>query len=208
MELNFDRLNRLALAGSSGEATAEKPSVTPAEPQLGRVDTTPASGEAPPADGIEAVERSKKGFGAFQWEADQRKNEEYRRIEEYRYYQDNIRKSEQIQIEILKGARAGEDIYTLFLKAVEAISCMTSDQLFLTQIKEDMKIIYGRGLQEKTPLELELAETQERLEKLREAYKREAGTDTPQRIAKAVEAHEATVAELTRLINTAEERPA
>lgn len=202
MELNLDRLNKLAFAGFKGEAPENRPATMPAEPLLGQGEYKTLTSEETPAEGLTG------GLGALQLKADQRKAEIDRSIEVYRYYQENIRKSEQLQSEILKGARAGEDIYSLFLKAVEAISCMTSNPLFLSQIEGDIKTIYGRGLQEPAPLRLELRETQKRLDRLREAQQRETETDSLQRIAQAVKAHEARIAELTGLIKKAEERPA
>jgi hypothetical protein len=45
-------------------------------------------------------------------------------IEIYKKYQDNIRVSETLQSEIAKGVKNGEDVHSLFLKAVKAISLM------------------------------------------------------------------------------------
>ena len=202
MELNLDRLNKLAFAGFSEEAPEKRPSTTPAEPLLEGGQYKTPTREEKPAEGLT------EGLGALQLEADRNKAEKDRSLEICRRYQENIRKSEQLQTDILKGARAGEDIYSLFLKAVEAISCMTSNPLFLSQIEGDIKTIYGRGLQEPAPLRLELRETQKRLDRLREAQQRETETDSLQRIAQAVKAHEARIAELTGQIKKAEERPA
>ena len=163
MELNLDRLNKLAFAGFSEEAPKKRPSTTPTEPLLGSGQYKTPTREEKPAEGLT------EGLGALQLEADRNKAEKDRSLEICRRYQENIRKSEQLQTDILKGARAGEDIYSLFLKAVEAISCMTSNPLFLSQIEGDIKTIYGRGLQEPAPLRLELRETKKRLDRPREA---------------------------------------
>ena len=104
----------------------------------------------------------------------------------------------QLQVEILKGIKAGEDVYTLFLKAVKAISIMTSNSLFYTQTEADLKAIYGRGLREKPPLQMEIEEAQGRLQKLREAEKREDNRDSKERIQRAIKAHEATIEKLQR----------
>lgn len=202
MELNLDRLNRLALRDFEEEPPEKTPSKTLPEPFLRQGEYKTLSSKETATEGLT------EGLGALQLEADRNKAEKDRSLEICRRYQENIRKSEQLQSEILKGARAGEDIYSLFLKAVEAISCMTSNPLFLSQIEGDIKTIYGRGLQEPAPLRLELRETQKRLDRLREAQQRETETDSLQRIAQAVKAHEARIAELTGLIKKAEERPA
>lgn len=202
MELNLDRLNRLALRDFEEEPPEKTPSKTLPEPFLRQGEYKTLSSKET------ATEELTEGLGALQLEADRNKAEKDRSLEICRRYQENIRKSEQLQTDILKGARAGEDIYSLFLKAVEAISCMTSNPLFLSQIEGDIKTIYGRGLQEPAPLRLELRETQKRLDRLREAQQRETETDSLQRIAQAVKAHEARIAELIGLIKKAEERPA
>jgi hypothetical protein len=198
MELNLDRLNGLRFA----DFQEKQPSKTPTDEPL-RAEEYKTSAEQE-----HALKRQIEGLGALQRKADQNKAEIDRNLEVYRTYQENIRKSEQLQTEILKGARAGEDIYSLFLKAVGAISCMTSNPPFLSQIEGDIKTIYGRGLQEPAPLRLELRETQKRLDRLREAQQRETEPDSLQRIATAIKAHEAHTAELTGLIKKAEERPA
>ena len=125
---------------------------------------------------------------------------EERSLEVYRTYQENIKKSSQLQTDILKGIKAGEDVYSLFLKAAKAVSLMTSNTVFYSQIEADITAIYGRGLQEKPPLQRELQETEERLQRLIEAEKREIQTDSRERIKRAIEAHKRTIAELGAMI--------
>ena len=108
----------------------------------------------------------------------------------------NISQGSQLQTEILKGIKAGADIYSLFLKATKAIALMTSNNLFYTQTEADIKAIYGRGLKEKPPLQIELKETEERLKKLIEAEQREDQTDSKERIQRAIKAHEAAIESL------------
>jgi len=118
-------------------------------------------------------------------------------------YQDNIRVAGSLLTDILKGVRAGEDVYTLFLKAVKAISLMTSDTLFNTQIEGDMRAIYGRGLGQKPPLQQELKDTQERLQRISEAEQREQDYDSQQRIKAAIQRHKSRIAELEEQIRRA-----
>lgn len=76
----------------------------------------------------------------------QRELEDHQRsLEVYRAYQENTMKSEQIQAEILKGIRTGEDVRSLFLKAAEAIAIMTNNPAFFSQIEEDTQRIYGKA---------------------------------------------------------------
>lgn len=121
-----------------------------------------------------------------------------REIEAYKTYQENIKISSQLQTEILKGVKQGESVYNLFLKATKAISLMTHDILFYNQLEADIRAIYGTGLLESQPLEIELTAVQERLQRLREAHAREGEPeDSRQRIMNAIKAHEARVETLT-----------
>lgn len=54
----------------------------------------------------------------------------------YKGYQENIRRSETLRSEIIKGLRKGEELGDLFLKAIECISTMTGDRAFYTQCRE------------------------------------------------------------------------
>ena len=135
----------------------------------------------------------------------QREREDHQRsLEAYRAYQENTKRSEQLQSEILKGIKAGEDVYSLFLKAAKAISLMTSNSVFYSQIEDDTRSIYGRGLNYKPPLQNELQDTQKRLQRLLEAEQREADTDSRERIKRAVKAHREHIAELEAMIARAE----
>lgn len=137
------------------------------------------------------------GMGKLQREADRRKEETERNLEVYRTYQSNIKAAGQLRAEILKGAKNGESIYTLFLKAAKAISLMTSDSLFYSQLQDDITAIYGAGLLETIPLQMELTATQERLQRLREAETREPQS---RNIQAAIKAHEQRAGELQNLI--------
>ncbi len=147
-----------------------------------------------PAEGLI---RATEGIGKLQREADRRKEETERNLEVYRTYQSNIKAAGQLRAEILKGAKNGESIYTLFLKAAKAISLMTSDSLFYSQLQDDITAIYGAGLLETIPLQMELTATQERLQRLREAETREPQS---RNIQAAIKAHEQRAGELQNLI--------
>ena len=57
-------------------------------------------------------------------------------LEMHQAYQANIRKSEELLHRILLGVRAEEDLYSLFMKACEAIGLMCGDSIFLSQVQE------------------------------------------------------------------------
>ena len=187
MELNLDRLNGLRFA----DFQEKQPSKTPTDELLGAEEYKTS------AEQEHALKRQIEGLGALQRKADQNKEEIDRNLEVYRTYQENIKRSGQLQTDILKGARAGEDIYSLFLKAVQAISCMTHNKTFYSQVEADLISIYGIGRQQPAPLKLELMDTQKRLDRLREAEQREPNIDS---IKRAITAHQNRIAELKALV--------
>ncbi len=132
---------------------------------------------------------------------DRAKEDHQHTLEMYKDYQNNIRQAGQLQTELTKGARAGEPAYTLLLKAIKAISLMTGNKAFYSQIYKDIKAIYGEGLKEQIPIEWELDEVRERLANMREAIERESTeADSKERIKKAIEAHEKRERELLELL--------
>lgn len=150
--------------------------------------------------GVEASTESLTLLPQLQRKADRKKQEIDRSLEICREYQDNIKKSSQLQTEILKGARAGEDVYSLLLKACKAISLMTANSQFYSQVEGDIKAIYGEGLLDPHPLRIELDTVKERLQHLKEAEERELEAETRERIKKSISAHQRRIAELEDLI--------
>lgn len=195
MELDLTCLTSLAFRDFQEIKTEKQPAISPAEPTL-------ESGEYKTIEEQEKpLERLTGGLGRLQREADQSKAEKDRALAVYKEYQKNIALSGQLQTDILKGAKAGEDIYSLFLKAVQAISLMTSNKLFYTQLEADIRAIYGEELQQPQPLTAELTAVQERLTRLREALQREGEPeDSRQRIRSAIKAHEARAEQLQKQI--------
>ena len=121
-----------------------------------------------------------------------------------REYLDNVSATDQLQAEILKGIKAGEDFYHLFLKAVKAVSLMTSNPQFYTQIKRDCRTLYGGIFNNKEPLVEMLEETRDRMEKLEKAAAVEADIDARDRITRCIDAHREKIAQLEAQIDSAE----
>lgn len=203
----------LDFSGLFSAKTEEKdPAISPVEPLLGEGEyKTIPSGEKPveglktPAEGIEPPAQQEQAK-ILLLERKREQEARQRSLEAYRAYQENTKRSGQLQTEILKGIAAGEDVYSLFLKAAKAISLMTSNTVFYSQIEADTAAIYGRGLNYKPPLQKELQETQERLQRLTEAQQRETDTDSRQRIQRAIQAHRGHISELEAMIARAEEK--
>lgn len=188
----------------SAEPIEKAPSKSPVEPLLSGGQYKTLTEQEKPVEGLtEGLEgqQAKKLY----LDAQREREDHQRSLEVYRRYQENTKTSEQLQTAILKGLKAGEDVYSLFLQAAKAISLMTSNSLFYSQAEADLIAIYGRGLQQKPPLQREREEAQKRLQRLLEAEQREQPLDSKERIHRAIEAHRKTIAELGAMIDKAEQ---
>lgn len=190
----------LDFAGLFGDSVEQKrPSKTPLETILEggqyKTITEPKKPAEAPPEGLEGQQA--KGLYL---QAKREAAEKQRTLDIFREYQENIKRSGQLQTEILKGVKAGESVYNLFLKAVKAVSLMTSNSLFYSQIEADTRAIYGRGLQHKPPLQKALQEAQERLQRLLDAEQREPEGNSKERIKAAIKAHRAEIERLKGMI--------
>ena len=197
MELDLTRLNNLAFADFKREQEKKQAPESPTEPRKTSGEYKTIADDKKP---LETLTEGLQGIHKLQRQADAKKMDIDRSLAICKEYQQNIKTSSQLQTEILKGAKAGESVYSLLLKACKAISLMTSNSVFYSQLEGDIRAIYGQGLLDPLPLQIELQETQERLTRLREALNREIEPDAKERIQRAVKAHEAKIADLESLI--------
>lgn len=197
MELDLTRLNSLAFTDFKREQEKKQAPESPTEPRNASGEYKTIADDKKP---LETLVDGLEGIHKLQRQADAKKMDIDRSLAICKEYQQNIKTSSQLQTEILKGAKAGESVYSLLLKACKAISLMTSNSVFYSQLEGDIRAIYGQGLLDPLPLQIELQETQERLTRLREALNREIEPDAKDRIQRAVKAHEAKIADLESLI--------
>ena len=120
-----------------------------------------------------------------------------------REYLDNVSATDALQAEILKGIKGGEDFYHLFLKAVKAVSLMTSNPQFYNQIKRDCRTLYGGVFNNKEPLVEMLEETRDRMKKLEQAAAVEADIDARDRITRCIDEHRERIEDLEAQIANA-----
>lgn len=197
MELDLTRLNSLAFTDFKREQEKKQAPESPTEPRNASGEYKTIADDKKP---LETLVEGLEGIHKLQRQADAKKMDIDRSLAICKEYQQNIKTSSQLQTEMLKGAKAGESVYSLLLKACKAISLMTSNSVFYSQLEGDIRAIYGQGLLDPLPLQIELQETQERLTRLREALNREIEPDAKDRIQRAVKAHEAKIADLESLI--------
>lgn len=134
-------------------------------------------------------------------EARQARKELENHLDIMKKHQENTKKSTALQAEILKGIKKGEAEAVLLLKAVEAISLMTGNELFFLQASEDLRAIYGRGLQSAPLLAVELEGLETRLNRLRDAEGRETDANTRKRIRGAITEHEREIKHVQSLLD-------
>lgn len=138
----------------------------------------------------------------LQREADRKRETEKKYFEGLQDYQKNIQKAGQLRTDIIKGAAAGQDTTTLFLKAAKCISLMTGDGVFYDTLQETVRTVHGRAYKDPVPLQQERKEIEERLRKLRDAITRSDTEREKQRLQTAIQAHEK---QLRKLEQTLEE---
>jgi hypothetical protein len=136
MGIDLTRLNNLR---TGAEQAPEKPTETQTARGEYKTLTKPQTAPETLTEGLEGIHK-------LQRQADAKKQDIDRSLSIYKEYQHNIIISSQLQTEILKGVKAGEDIYNLFLKACKAISLMTSNSVFYNQLERDIKTIYGQEI--------------------------------------------------------------
>ena len=224
MDFNFDKLRQLRAPNCTSEGTAaEKAPEMPPEPLLDSRQYKSTTSNKNATQGkykqirvgdtnlykIEHIEEQQAeplpGNNMLQRQADQNAAEQERAVAAYKHYQDNIRAAGQLTTDIIKGLNTGQDIHDLFLMAVKAICCMTSDNYLYNHAEETIKTIYGVALGQQKPLELELAAVEERIYNLEEAILWVDQPDEKQRIENAIKWHKQRQEEIEKKI--AEKKP-
>lgn len=201
MELDFSWLNSLTGKTEKGtfpEETEEKCLLrTPQDAFLSTEEykNTPEQKKLP-----ESPETAENGISRLRRKKEQYEADHKRSIAVYHAYQENNKRSTLLQSEIRKGVRTGEDIYNLFLKAVEAVSLMTDNPLLYEQVRDDVIAIHGEALLQETPLKWELDAVQERLERLQGALDQQEDPEGKRSIQAAINAHRAEEKRLQEML--------
>ncbi len=115
-------------------------------------------------------------------------------------YQAHIRETELLQEEIIKGAKAGESLASLLLKCARALSLATGSDTFCQQVERSLQAVYGDALGDPGALEETLAQTRQRLEKIRAAQALETEPDLRLEMDLSIRAHQDRIARLEERI--------
>lgn len=117
--------------------------------------------------------------------------------------QSEIAHANQLQVEVMKGLQCGEPVERLLLKALESMALKENDTVSYPEAKKTLIAVYGDALGQPVPLQIELEEFEQRLERLRKAYEEGKETepkDTQERVKNAIMAHENRIALLKKRI--------
>ncbi len=125
----------------------------------------------------------------------------------WKQYQENIRKTEELQHEILRGAKEGEPLACLLDKCALAVSLMTGSEVFHDQVLRSLRAVYADALDDPGAVEMELETTRCRLQRIEEAMKEETDADLRQEMEIAARDHQLRIARLEKKITPAEQKP-
>lgn len=141
--------------------------------------------------GIPVAEASTpaQGAGKLQRIADKAQGDKEAAAEVYKQHQTATIRAGQLVTEIRKGILSGHSVYDLLLKAIKAIELSTGESGLAAQAEADIIAVYGYALGERQPLQMELANVENRLQKL-SAAAAAADAAAAERIRRAIREHE------------------
>lgn len=171
MELDFSKIDSI---GSPQEPTDKSIKIDYSE--LPRVPKKPAE--------------SKPEAQSLQRKADHRKQQLKISADVLKEYQANKKLTTSIVAEINHGLQQGQDIYDLFLKAVEGLALTTHDPDLMARSKEAIQLVYGVGLRKPRAVEIEKQETQKRMKRLTESLEETSNIPDQLRLKRAIQAHQ------------------
>ena len=111
-------------------------------------------------------------------------------------YLENTRRTEELQSEVLRGAKSGEDPAQLLILCSKALSLVTNNPVFADEVERAMMAVQGHAPGDPALTRQELEETKARLERIREAYAAEQDLSLKEEMEQAIRWHEKRVKEL------------
>ncbi len=118
----------------------------------------------------------------------------------WKQYQENIRRSEELQHEIMRGAKEGEPLARLLEKCALAVSLMTGSEVFHDQVLRSLRAVYADALDDPGAVEMELEATRCRLGRIEQALTEETDADLKQEMEIAARDHKLRIARLEKKI--------
>ncbi len=119
-------------------------------------------------------------------------------------YMENTRRTEEIQSDILRAVKEGEDPALLLIRCAQALSLVTNNSLFAQEIERSMRAVRGHVFREEPLIRDELEQTRARMERIREAMATEEDLDLKEEMDQAVRAHQRRIDRLTEQLGESE----
>ena len=105
-------------------------------------------------------------------------------------------KEQNIKMNLLKWLNEGKDPYSIIYELAKYLETVSSEPGYADIILNDIRTVYGIGLNEKTVLSDELLEVRTRLAKLEEAFKQATSDEVQSHLKFAIEHHKKKIQEL------------
>lgn len=105
-------------------------------------------------------------------------------------------KEQNIKMNLLKWLNEGKDPYSIIYELAKYLETVSSEPGYADIILNDIRTVYGIGLNEKTVLSDELLEVRTRLAKLKEAFKQATSDEVQSHLKFAIEHHKKKIQEL------------
>jgi GTP cyclohydrolase I len=109
-------------------------------------------------------------------------------------------KEQNIKMNLLKWLNEGKDPYSIIYELAKYLETVSSEPGYADIILNDIRTVYGIGLNEKTVLSDELLEVRTRLAKLEEAFKQATSDEVQSHLKFAIEHHKKKIQEGIKLI--------
>lgn len=123
-------------------------------------------------------------------------------LETHKRLADATKAAEQGKTAILKGIRAGENIYSLLTTACQVIAAATGDPSFKDQATREIRAIYGWACREIPPLQTELEAVRDRTRRIKRYLEQTEGIPPQEQriLLQALREHQETARQLEDML--------
>lgn len=109
-------------------------------------------------------------------------------------------KQQNIKMELLKWLNEGKNAYEIIYELAKYLETISAEPGYAKIVLDDIRNVYGVGLNEKSVISDELLEIRTRLAKLQEAAEKQSDDETQKRLIFAIEHHQKKIQELEHLL--------
>ena len=107
----------------------------------------------------------------------------------YKTYLKNVRLTEELQSDMIKGIKQGQSAERLLLKCAKALSLTTGSDVFYREIEKTLIAVYGDALGHPEPMQVELEESKKRMQRIAEAMAQTEDVNLREAMDQSIRAH-------------------